>query len=680
MSNKNTYSIDNTEYSKHTSTRPQNFTMVNKKTPFQRHKEETELKKKKENEEAAKIYEDFVASFENSTYDQGTSGFVRASKDQTNRTLSSSASDNYKPMSFVKAGESKATTAMTNNSSHKRTHRQSEKDMDDDDDNDVGVLAQMKQAKSTKKRHMDSFLEEIKKEQQNRAKGQDTTSSISSGHDNSSGSHDNGDPHTTNLFLSDLNPAVNENILCAEFGKYGPIASVKVMWPRTDEEIERQRNCGFVSFMTRKDAAAALDGMNGKVVLGHTMKVGWGKPVPLPAQPIFVLDKRDEQKKLPFNAKVVDRESIGKRTEVVVIPPSDINTIKIIHRTIERVIKYGPLFEELIMEKEASNPQFVFLFDSTHPDHIYYRWRLYSILQGDTMSNWRTDPFQMFDDGEWWIPPDVPDVPFDENETTEQYLDTDDEANERTQQRLPKGQLGKIGRRRYETMLRQVTYQRGTIAKPMAFAIEHADAYEDIVEITFKSIIGPNATITSKIARLFLVSDILHNSSVHVTNAWRYRDGFQRRLPDIFKHLNDIYRSITARLKAEQFRRYIITVLGAWENWMVFPKHFIEKLDSIFMKKSDQILDDISINNKNDEEHSITGVDSNNEKNDSNDQTIPLASNNSIDQSAGNPDGEALDDIDGEALDDIDGEALGDIDGEALDDIDGEAFDDNEHL
>ena len=29
-----------------------------------------------------------------------------------------------------------------------------------------------------------------------------------------------------------------------EFGAFGPIASVKIMWPRTQEEIERQRNCG----------------------------------------------------------------------------------------------------------------------------------------------------------------------------------------------------------------------------------------------------------------------------------------------------------------------------------------------------------------------------------------------------------------------------------------------------
>ncbi|CAJ0913081.1 16373_t:CDS:2, partial [Entrophospora sp. SA101] len=37
---------------------------THKKTPFQRHKEELELKKKQESEEAAKVYAEFVASFE----------------------------------------------------------------------------------------------------------------------------------------------------------------------------------------------------------------------------------------------------------------------------------------------------------------------------------------------------------------------------------------------------------------------------------------------------------------------------------------------------------------------------------------------------------------------------------------------------------------------------------------
>lgn len=80
---------------------------------------------------------------------------------------------------------------------------------------------------------------------------------------------------------------VNENVLCQEFGKFGPIGSVKIMWPRTEEEIERNRNCGFVCFMEREHAAKALEELNGKDLHGYTIKAGWGKPVPLPARPIF---------------------------------------------------------------------------------------------------------------------------------------------------------------------------------------------------------------------------------------------------------------------------------------------------------------------------------------------------------------------------------------------------------
>lgn len=47
------------------------------------------------------------------------------------------------------------------------------------------------------------------------------------------------------------------------FGRFGPIASVKIMWPRTEEERRRQRNCGFVAFMNRADGQAAKDEMEG---------------------------------------------------------------------------------------------------------------------------------------------------------------------------------------------------------------------------------------------------------------------------------------------------------------------------------------------------------------------------------------------------------------------------------
>jgi U2-associated protein SR140 len=101
------------------------------------------------------------------------------------------------------------------------------------------------------------------------------------------GSFDTGDGTTTNLYVGNISPMVDEAYLCKEFAYYGPIASVKIMWPRTQEEKDRNRNCGFVSFMKREDADAALREMDGKNLMGYIIKVGWGKAVPLPAQPIY---------------------------------------------------------------------------------------------------------------------------------------------------------------------------------------------------------------------------------------------------------------------------------------------------------------------------------------------------------------------------------------------------------
>jgi U2-associated protein SR140 len=59
---------------------------------------------------------------------------------------------------------------------------------------------------------------------------------------------------------------VDENFLLRTFGRFGPNASVKIMWPRTEEEEEerrRQRNCGFIAFINRADGHAAKDEMQG---------------------------------------------------------------------------------------------------------------------------------------------------------------------------------------------------------------------------------------------------------------------------------------------------------------------------------------------------------------------------------------------------------------------------------
>jgi U2-associated protein SR140 len=85
------------------------------------------------------------------------------------------------------------------------------------------------------------------------------------------GSFDTGDPETTNLYVGNLAPSVTEEKLEQVFSKYGRIYSIKIMWPRSEEERARRRMCGFVSFFTRREADDARTHVNDSEVFVHPL-------------------------------------------------------------------------------------------------------------------------------------------------------------------------------------------------------------------------------------------------------------------------------------------------------------------------------------------------------------------------------------------------------------------------
>lgn len=123
------------------------------------------------------------------------------------------------------------------------------------------------------------------------------------------GSLDTGDPNTTNIYLGNLSPKITEKELMELFGRYGPLASIKIMWPRSEEEKSRNRNCGFVAYMSRVDAERALRALNGRDVMGYEMKLGWGKSVVFLNHPIYMpptllqMTLPPSPSGLPFNAQ-----------------------------------------------------------------------------------------------------------------------------------------------------------------------------------------------------------------------------------------------------------------------------------------------------------------------------------------------------------------------------------------
>lgn len=366
------------------------------------------------------------------------------------------------------------------------------------------------------------------------------------------------------------------------FGKYGPLASVKVMWPRTDEERARNRNCGFVAFMNRKDGERALKHLNGKEIMGYEMKLGWGKAVPIPPHPVYLPPKLMEltvpppPSGLPFNAQVNpkddaidpdvikdanedERNQLLSRTTVKVVAPTDRGVLQLIHRMAEYVINEGPMFEAIIMNREINNPIFRFLFDNSSPAHVYYRWRIFSLLQGDETSNWCTDEFVMFERGSKWKPPPVnpfskgvPDELLDlsplreepaasssperhsrhsssRSSSTRKEADRHKSGSSRKptvrSSDVKKGCLRSHQREKLEEMLRNLTPEKGSIAEAMMYCIDHADGAIEVTECIAESLTILETPLHKKIARFYLISDILHNCVVKVANSSYYRSG-----------------------------------------------------------------------------------------------------------------------------------------------------------
>lgn len=116
--------------------------------------------------------------------------------------------------------------------------------------------------------------------QQDQRRGHSSSSGGSSGGSSSS------DRATTNVFVGNVTQRVTEADLFARFRAHGPIASVKIMRPRTPEERARLHTNGFVAFMCRRDAERAKAALDGALLDGCAMKLDWGSAVPLPPAPL----------------------------------------------------------------------------------------------------------------------------------------------------------------------------------------------------------------------------------------------------------------------------------------------------------------------------------------------------------------------------------------------------------
>ncbi|TVU32838.1 hypothetical protein EJB05_24597 [Eragrostis curvula] len=576
--------------------------MSSKKVPYHKHREAEEARKKREEDEAARVYAEFVESFKGDS--SSGAKFVRGGVIDPNAKLKTD----------TEGGKSKDGGSVPKKGSRyvpsflpPSFAKEPEKKKEDE---------RPKEKEKGKPRAIDKFMEELKFEQEQREKrNQDRDYRREGRHSDSStpssrfdelpdefdptgrfpGSFDDGDPQTTNLYVGNLSPKVDENFLLRTFGRFGPIASVKIMWPRTEEERRRQRNCGFVAFMNRADGQAAKDEMQGVVVYDYELKIGWGKSVALPSQALpapppgqmAIRNKEGATVILsgpggppvtsitPQNSELVLTPNVP---DIVVAPPDDGRLQHVIDTMALHVLDGGCAFEQAVMERGRGNALFDFLFNLKSKEHTYYVWRLYSFAQGDTLQRWRTEPYIMITGSGRWVPPPLPSNRSPEREKESTF------AAGRSRRVEVERTLTDSQRDEFEDMLRALTLERSQIREAMGFALDNADAAGEIVEVLTESLTLKETSIPTKVARLMLVSDILHNSSAPVKNASAFRTKFEAALPDVMESFNDLYRSVTGRITAEALKERVMKVLQVWADWFLFSDAYLNGLRTTFLR------------------------------------------------------------------------------------------------
>ncbi|KAG5872672.1 hypothetical protein JTB14_012948 [Gonioctena quinquepunctata] len=401
-----------------------------------------------------------------------------------------------------------------------------------------------------------------------------------------------GDPNSTNLFVANLRSNITENHLMTEFGAYGPLASVKIMWPRGEDKL-RSSICGFVAFMSRKDAERALKANRSR----EDMRVGWGKSVEIPSHPIYIPNELlkhylpPPQTGLPFNAQPPDLDRTPPTNEkefedylsectVKVAIPLNKKVLMLVHRMVEFVVREGPMFEAFIMNKELRNPDYNFLFDCQSAVHVYYRWKIFSISNGDCKKKWSMERFRMFRGGSVWLPPNAIN-----------YADGMPEELIR-EQSPAEARLSDTQCCRLVGLIRSLSTHRSKIAEAMVFCLNHKAAIGDSVEIIMESLSNAGTSPVKKIARLYLLSDILHNCKSKRMKAPNL-EGNQSALLEVFRSLGDTYELLKCPADKDNFKSRISLVLRHWDMYKLMPEEFFKKVEKFFPTvKANDFLDD----------------------------------------------------------------------------------------
>lgn len=517
-----------------------------KKSVFERQKAEAEAKRAREQAETAAVYEDFVKSFED---EDGTSN--RPPLDGRANAFGNSARG-----SGFGGGGGPAKRHFTGSLGSRSSG--------------PGTLGPAPPPPSlSRKRTHEGFQASLKN---NRESGPGALGFEGVGSDAAAAFRDDDDEDERaadakeaekaaakpTLYLASLPPGTSPSVIKSLIPSTLVVDGVKILRPPSQSSTDRKSGSAIVT-LANESAASDIDSA---VSALQNRYLGWGYNLSISrhlssaaissAVPVTV--GLSPTTSLPFGAKSVSQYpggslnrapppgshrgafapppsygtayGRGPSTQIEVKTPSDLKQIKLIHKTLESLLDYGPEFEALLMSRPEvqREEKWAWLWDSRSPGGVYYRWKLWEILTNmqskGTKRGKARNPSTVFEGGSSWLPPES-NVKFeyvtrmDEFVSDDDYNSSDEENSDAEDDRRNLGgapptdglstgneglgHMNPIQKAKLTHLIARLPtthakLRKGDVARVTAFAIEHAGAGADeVVQLIVSNILEPLA-------------------------------------------------------------------------------------------------------------------------------------------------------------------------------------------
>lgn len=513
-----------------------------KKSLFERQKAEAEAKRAREKAETAAVYEDFVKSFENDT-----PAGPRASEGRPSTFGARGGGMGGGPARrhFTSSGPRSSGPGTLgpppSSLSRKRTH-DGFSSVSRNRDLPQGVLA-YDQAGTGPSGPSPVFRSPSDDEDEKLAKTKEAERAAAK----------------PTLYLASLPPGTSPSVLKSLIPSYLVVDNVNILRPPTQAATERKSLAAIITLASdsaASDIDSAVSSLQNKYLgRGYYLTLSRHLSSAAIGSSLSTNIGMSTSSSLPFGAKKVQPNMGGSlsrapppgshrggiappssygpnfgrgrpSTQVEVTIPPDVKQLRLIHKSLENLLNFGPEFEALLMSRPEvqREEKWAWLWDARSPGGVYYRWKLWQIITNPrSRMNRRArnrEPSTVFEGGADWVPPEK-NLKFeytthlDEFVSDEDYNSSDEEQpdgeNERrnlggapppegpSTQDDGLGYLNPLQKAKLTHLLARLPtthakLRRGDVSRVTAFAIEHAGSGADeVVDMIVLNVLSPLA-------------------------------------------------------------------------------------------------------------------------------------------------------------------------------------------